>query len=103
MLVRIAHRRDPDQTASLEAVWSGSALFVKVYLSQLVFEILEHLWYRLHIVIYKSYMVVFNLHPASIVCPVNVVSLVCGFMSQSTAMVMLRLSTNLTTLFPGQA
>ena len=28
MLVRIANREDPDQTASLEAVWSGSALFV---------------------------------------------------------------------------
>ena len=28
MLVRIANREDPDQTASEEAVWSGSALFV---------------------------------------------------------------------------
>ena len=28
MLVRIANREDPDQTASSEAVWSGSALFV---------------------------------------------------------------------------
>ena len=28
MLVRIAHRKDPDQTASPEAVWSGSAVFV---------------------------------------------------------------------------
>ena len=26
--VRIANREDPDQTASEEAVWSGSALFV---------------------------------------------------------------------------
>ena len=26
--VRIANREDPDQTASSEAVWSGSALFV---------------------------------------------------------------------------
>ena len=28
MLVRISNREDPDQTASSEAVWSGSALFV---------------------------------------------------------------------------
>ena len=28
ILVRIANREDPDQTASLEAVLSGSALFV---------------------------------------------------------------------------
>ena len=28
MLVRIANREDPDQTASSEEVWSGSALFV---------------------------------------------------------------------------
>ena len=28
MRVRIAIREDPDQTASSEAVWSGSALFV---------------------------------------------------------------------------
>ena len=28
MDVRIANRLDPDQTASSEAVWSGSALFV---------------------------------------------------------------------------
>ena len=26
--VRIANREDPDQTASLEAVWYGSVLFV---------------------------------------------------------------------------
>ena len=35
MLVRIANREDPIQTASSEAVWSGSAL--------LVLEILEHI------------------------------------------------------------
>ena len=28
MLVRVANMEDPDQTASSEAVWSGSALFV---------------------------------------------------------------------------
>ena len=28
MLFRIANSEDPDQTASSEAVWSGSALFV---------------------------------------------------------------------------
>ena len=41
MLVRIANREDPDQTASEEAVWSGSALFVYT----LVFEISEHQLY----------------------------------------------------------
>ena len=30
MLVRIANREDPDQTASSEAVWSESAVFVLV-------------------------------------------------------------------------
>ena len=44
--VRIANREDPDQTASSEAVWSGSALFVKTFFGrQLVLEILEHLPY----------------------------------------------------------
>ena len=28
MLLRVANMEDPDQTASLEAVWSDSALFV---------------------------------------------------------------------------
>ena len=28
MLARIANREDPDQTASEEAVWNASALFV---------------------------------------------------------------------------
>ena len=32
MLVRIDKREDPDQTASSEAVWSGSALFVYPFL-----------------------------------------------------------------------
>ena len=32
ILIRIANREDPDQTASSEAVWSGSALFVKAFL-----------------------------------------------------------------------
>ena len=30
----IANRVDPDQTAPLGAVWSGSALFAKAYLSE---------------------------------------------------------------------
>ena len=33
MLARIANRADPDQTASSEAVWSGSVLFVKACLA----------------------------------------------------------------------
>ena len=33
MLVRIANRADPDQTASSEAVWSGSVLFVEALLT----------------------------------------------------------------------
>ena len=32
MLVRIVKREDPDQTASSEAVWSGSAQFVIAFL-----------------------------------------------------------------------
>ena len=39
LLVRIANMEDPEQTASEEPVWSGSALFVR----QLLFKILEHL------------------------------------------------------------
>ena len=33
MFVRIVNREDPDQTASSEAVWSVSALFVKAFLA----------------------------------------------------------------------
>ena len=40
MLVRIANREDPDQTASLEAVWSRSARFVNLLDWQLVFKML---------------------------------------------------------------
>ena len=48
MLVRIANREDPDQTAPSEAVRSGSALFVLAFFGkQLVFKILEHLSYFL--------------------------------------------------------
>ena len=44
MLVTIANMDDPNQTASSEAVRSGSALFVQTFIcSQLVFETLEHL------------------------------------------------------------
>ena len=44
MLVRVENREDPDQTASEEAVWSGSALFVLAFLGrQLVCKILEKL------------------------------------------------------------
>ena len=38
---RMANSVDPDQTAPLGAVWSGSALFAKAYLS----ENLGSLWY----------------------------------------------------------
>ena len=31
MLVRISNRVDPDQTASEEAVWTGTALFVYAF------------------------------------------------------------------------
>ena len=37
----LGHREDPDQTASLEAVWSGSTLCG----SQLLFKMLENLPY----------------------------------------------------------
>ena len=43
----MANSEDPDQTAPSGAVWSGSALFAYVILSDtLVFEILGHLPYR---------------------------------------------------------
>ena len=32
-LVRVANREEPDQTASSEAVWSGSAQFVLAFLA----------------------------------------------------------------------
>ena len=32
MLFRIVNREDPDQAASLEATWSGSALFIYTYM-----------------------------------------------------------------------
>ena len=45
-VVRIANREEPDQTASSETVWSGSALFVQAFFDRhLVFEILEHQLY----------------------------------------------------------
>ena len=39
---RMGNSVDPDQTAPLEPVWSGSALFAQTYLS----ENLWKLWYR---------------------------------------------------------
>ena len=41
--VKIANMEDPDQTASSEAVWSGSALFVYAFLAGKVFENLDQL------------------------------------------------------------
>ena len=43
MHVKIMVREDPDQTASSEAVRSGSVLFDYTFFCQLVFENLEHL------------------------------------------------------------
>ena len=43
MLVRIANREDPDQTASSEAVWSGSAVCLGLFAWLLVFKILDQL------------------------------------------------------------
>ena len=44
LLVRIANREDPDQTASSEAVCSGPTLFVLAFLAEeLSVEFLEHL------------------------------------------------------------
>ena len=51
----MANNEDPDQTAPEGAVWSGSALFAYIILSEmLVYEILGHLTYfssfmKLHI------------------------------------------------------
>ena len=43
MLVGIANREDPDQTASEEAVWSGSAVCLGLFGRQHEFEILEEI------------------------------------------------------------
>ena len=46
ILSGMANSVDPDQTSPSEAVWSGSALFAYVILSEnLVFELLGHLPY----------------------------------------------------------
>ena len=44
----MAYSVDPDQTAPLGAIWSGSALFAQAYLS----ENLGSLWYTLFLCIY---------------------------------------------------
>ena len=33
LIVRIANKEDPDQTASSETVWPGSALFAQAFLA----------------------------------------------------------------------
>ena len=52
----IANSVDPDQTALLGAVWSGSALFHPTYLS----ENLESLWY----IILKQFLLIWVIAPA---------------------------------------
>ena len=53
ILSGMANSVDPDQTAPSGAVWSGSALFAYVILSEtLVFEILGHLPYILNLFAY---------------------------------------------------
>ena len=49
-LVRIANREDPDQTASSETVWSGSAaaLFVKAFFGRQNFLTFTVIQYELH-------------------------------------------------------
>ena len=46
ILVRIANREDPDQTASSEAVLSGSALFVS-----------RHFWQATSVRIFRTFTV----------------------------------------------
>ena len=48
MLVKVANREDPDQTASSEAVWSGSALFVYDFLPSIYCSKFQNI-YRLKI------------------------------------------------------
>ena len=45
----MANSVDPDQTAPLGAVWSGSALFAQAYLS----ENLGSLWYKLSLQVWS--------------------------------------------------
>ena len=51
MLAWKVNREDPDQTASLEAVWSASALFVSTFVAV----ILEHLGYFIFIVFLDTF------------------------------------------------
>ena len=43
LLITIANRKDLDKTAPVEAVWSGSALFVWAFLAGNEYSNLEHL------------------------------------------------------------
>ena len=43
MLVRVANMEDPDQTASSEAVWSGSVMFCLDLFDRLAFKFFEYL------------------------------------------------------------
>ena len=51
----MANSVDPDQTAPVEAVWSGSALFAQTYLSQYW----EFLWYLFYYYYASGFLVLF--------------------------------------------
>ena len=65
MLHGMANRVDPDQTAPLGAVWSGSSLFAYVILSEtLVYEILGHLLQHIYVV-----NIAIDYRPSKLACP----------------------------------
>ena len=54
MLVWIANREDPDQTASLEAVWSETAQFVSAFLAG-IYHIVRNFKHSLYAIIFLFY------------------------------------------------
>ena len=108
-----ANTMNPDQTAPTGAVWCGSMLFAikvtKIHSrwesrQQLLWmpgKVLNHEWYHFLPLPSEIWVVSYCPHLFTIAflffCLFG-----CCFKSQSSAMVMLRRSANLTTLFPGQ-
>ena len=70
----MANSVDPDQTAPLGAVWSGSALFAQEYLS----ENLGSLWYKFLAVTYISMRIVVTNYSDNFLFNKSISNLVCG-------------------------
>ena len=65
MLIRLVNRKDSDQNASSDAVWSGSVLFVNMHFGrQLVSEILDDLPYI--VTYFKQYIILIRSNQTSV-------------------------------------